>query len=418
MDISVAGIRILDVPRNRWLTAMLAAFAVGAVLLGIFDPATSGLFPPCPVRYLTGWYCPGCGSLRAIHQLLHGNWRAAWAMNPLTVVLLPFLSYGLVSTVLFEVRGRELPHPFLPAVWIRALCVAIILFGIARNLPMHPFDLLAPGAMLHLWFCADKEEWMSSFCLGCGHSMSEGERFCGICGKDSQAGSGVPAVDPSAAFGLPPETNGKAIFSLVSGLLFLFPPFSVVAIIFGHLSISEIRKSAGRLTGKGLAIAGLALGYLGVAGFVALMVAAFWSWRAGQGAATEKSVVMNENSVVASVRTLNTAEIAYAQAHRDSGYTCSLPDLVGAWGISGELARGKKNGYVFALQGCAAAKANGPVAKYELVAYPAVTKKTGTPAFCSNESDVIRVDRSGSPQGCLRTGVDLSETEITHPRSW
>jgi hypothetical protein len=145
---------------------------------------------------------------------------------------------------------------------------------------------------------------MSSFCLGCGHSMSEGERFCGICGKDSQAGSGVPAVDPSVAFGLPPETSGKAIFSLVSGLLFFFPPFSIVAIIFGHLSISEIRKSAGRLTGKGLAIAGLALGYLGVAGFVALMVAAFAFWRPG---ATEKLAVMNnENSVVASVRTLNT----------------------------------------------------------------------------------------------------------------
>jgi hypothetical protein len=149
MGISVAGVRIPDVPRSRWLAAMLAAFAVGAVLLELFDPATSGIFPPCPLRYLTGWYCPGCGSLRAIHQLLHGNLRAAWAMNPLTVVLLPFLSYGLISSVLFEFRGRGLPEPFLRAVWIRALCAAIILFGIVRNLPMHPFDLLAPGAMLH-----------------------------------------------------------------------------------------------------------------------------------------------------------------------------------------------------------------------------------------------------------------------------
>lgn len=43
-----------------------------------------------------------------------------------------------------------LPQPFLRGVWIRALCAAIILFGIARNLPLYPFDLLAPGAMLHL----------------------------------------------------------------------------------------------------------------------------------------------------------------------------------------------------------------------------------------------------------------------------
>ena len=136
---------------RRWLLAALfTAVTAAGVMLRLFDPATSGLFPPCPLRYLTGWYCPGCGSLRAIHQLLHGSLRAAWAMNPLTVVLLPFLTYGLASAALFEVRGRALPQPFLRAVWIRALCAAMILFGIARNLPMLPFDLLAPGAMLHL----------------------------------------------------------------------------------------------------------------------------------------------------------------------------------------------------------------------------------------------------------------------------
>jgi hypothetical protein len=134
--------------RHRLLAAMLAAF-LGLVLLEIFDPATSGIFPPCPVHYLTSWYCPGCGSLRAIHQLLHGNLRAAWAMNPLSMVLLPFLSYGLISSVLFELRGRGLPEPFLRAAWIRALGAVIILFGIARNLPLHPFDWLVPGALLH-----------------------------------------------------------------------------------------------------------------------------------------------------------------------------------------------------------------------------------------------------------------------------
>src|SRR5580698_11496053 len=115
--------------RHRLLAAMLATVA-GMILLEIFDPATSGIFPPCPVHYLTGWYCPGCGSLRAIHQLLHGNLRAAWALNPLTVVLLPFLTYGLASFALFKLREQELPQPYLRASWIRALCVVIILFGI------------------------------------------------------------------------------------------------------------------------------------------------------------------------------------------------------------------------------------------------------------------------------------------------
>ena len=133
---------------EHWrMATMLAVAAIAAVMLRQFDPATSGLFPPCPVHYLTGWYCPGCGSLRAIHQLLHGNLAAAWAMNPLTMVLLPFIGYGLASRIL-EIRGRGLPGFLIPAVWIRALCVTIVVFGIVRNLPWHPFDLLAPGAML------------------------------------------------------------------------------------------------------------------------------------------------------------------------------------------------------------------------------------------------------------------------------
>lgn len=135
--------------RKGWLpVTMIASAALAVVTLRVFDPATSGVFPPCPMRYLTGWYCPGCGSLRAIHQLLLGNLRAAWAMNPLTVVLIPFLTYGLASHALFEIRGRGLPRMFLPAVSIRVLCAVILLFGMARNLPVHPFDLLAPGAML------------------------------------------------------------------------------------------------------------------------------------------------------------------------------------------------------------------------------------------------------------------------------
>src|SRR5579864_5184029 len=112
---------------------------------------------------------------------------------------------------------------------------------------------------------------MGSFCLGCGNSISEDERFCPICGRDSSASG--PRIDPGVAFGLAPETSGKAIFSLVCGLLFILLPFSVVAVVFGHLSLSEIRRSAGRLTGKGLAVTGLVLGYIGVvllAGFVGL----------------------------------------------------------------------------------------------------------------------------------------------------
>ena len=132
---------------KRTLAGLFIA-AVGLVLLRAFDPARSGIFPPCPIHYLTGLYCPGCGSLRAIHALLHGNLHQAWAMNPLTIVMLPFVAYGLLSELLVGLSGHRLPQPRLSSSAIYSLGCVIVLFGVLRNLPMHPFSWLAPGAML------------------------------------------------------------------------------------------------------------------------------------------------------------------------------------------------------------------------------------------------------------------------------
>jgi hypothetical protein len=254
---------------------------------------------------------------------------------------------------------------------------------------------------------------MSSFCRGCGNSLSEGDVFCSTCGRAVSTTSATPPPDPAVAFGLPPEPSGKAIFSLVCGILFVFPPTALAAIIFGHLSLSEIRRSAGRLCGKGMAISALVLGYSGLAIVSILAIIAAVSatniWRA--------AMTTNQSSAVASVRTLNTAEIAYAQAHPAIGYTCSLSDLSEVWGIE-DLAQGRKNGYVFALQGCAATNPNGPIAKYQLLAYPLAQNETHLPAYCSNESDRIKIDQNGSPQNCLRTGADLLESQINHPQPW
>jgi len=70
----------------------------------------------------------------------------------------------------------------------------------------------------------------------------------------------MPPAPPAHA-----ETSGMAVASLVFGCLFFILPAAIVAIILGHLSKSEIAKSAGRLKGAGMALAGLILGYVGVA---------------------------------------------------------------------------------------------------------------------------------------------------------
>lgn len=143
-----ANMRTLVKLREYKLLAVTCLLGVaGLVMLRVFDPATSGVFPPCPVRYLTGFYCPGCGSLRALHALLNGDLRRAWSMNPFMVTMLPFVCYGLMSQTLLALRGRGLPQIVLPANWIRAFGVAVVLYGVVRNLPFHPFNLLAPGGL-------------------------------------------------------------------------------------------------------------------------------------------------------------------------------------------------------------------------------------------------------------------------------
>src|SRR6478752_6842274 len=68
------------------LCALAAVAAVG--LVAVVDPNQPGHYPTCPFLALTGMYCPGCGSLRAVHDLAHGDISGALARNPLTVLVL------------------------------------------------------------------------------------------------------------------------------------------------------------------------------------------------------------------------------------------------------------------------------------------------------------------------------------------
>lgn len=88
------------------------------------------------------------------------------------------------------------------------------------------------------------EEGMASFCAGCGSSVSAGDKFCRACGRTVSPDSAVIPASGAPQAGLA-ETSGKAIASLIFGLLFLFTPFAIVAVILSHLSMSEIRKMPG-----------------------------------------------------------------------------------------------------------------------------------------------------------------------------
>ncbi|SDX04637.1 DUF2752 domain-containing protein [Aequorivita viscosa] len=95
--------------------------------------------------YFTGFYCPGCGSQRAIHLLLHGDIIGAFRFNPLMVLTIPIMVYGVGITAanwIFGTSYRLLL--FYSKVFIFGYFGLAILYWILRNLPFYPFNLLAP----------------------------------------------------------------------------------------------------------------------------------------------------------------------------------------------------------------------------------------------------------------------------------
>ncbi len=107
--------------------------AVGLAFVIIGDPNTPGHFPACPLRVLTGLACPACGVLRATHDLGHFDIAAAWAMNPVWVVLVPALVVWWMWWLARSWRGDRLPRIRPWTAW--SFGAALLLFGVLRNIP-------------------------------------------------------------------------------------------------------------------------------------------------------------------------------------------------------------------------------------------------------------------------------------------
>ena len=255
------------------------------------------------------------------------------------------------------------------------------------------------------------------FCENCGATIQDGSLFCNQCGRAvtaavGQQGAAPTTPAPPAPTLGPAETSGKARASLVTGIFgLLFFPIAIAAIILGHMSRSEIRQSNGRLKGDGMATAGLVMGYgaFAIIPFV-LIIAAI-----AIPNLLRARIAANESSTLAAVRTLNTAELSYGSQYPKVGFTCSLSALGGsdssaptsdhAKMIDDRLASGEKFGYRFELRNCVNSETEGH--KYQVVAYPRVGNQTGVRAFCSDESQVVKVDASGSADDCLTSGSPL-----------
>ena len=122
--------------KKKYIAITVAAFIVATALFILYyiDPNVYPFFPRCPFLVLTGMECPGCGSQRALHQLLHLNIAGAFRQNPLIVLYLPYVILGLYLEYLGG--NKKFPHVRNTLYGKRAAFIilsSIMLFWIGRN---------------------------------------------------------------------------------------------------------------------------------------------------------------------------------------------------------------------------------------------------------------------------------------------
>lgn len=121
---------------RRALAPLGVAAAAAAVVttIGLLDPNVAGHYPTCPWLALTGTYCPGCGSLRAIHALAHGDPATAMARNPLAVMAIGWLVVWFLVWARRTVTGRVRTR-MAPAWVLYGILGVIVAYWVARNIP-------------------------------------------------------------------------------------------------------------------------------------------------------------------------------------------------------------------------------------------------------------------------------------------
>lgn len=140
----VTGFSISPTAERMLAAAGVTALAAGSGAVAYFDPSKITMIPVCPLYYLTGFACPGCGLTRGFHSLFHGEILTAIDFNALIPVWVLIFSYVGVSLVLFAVRGKGLPMwPTTPK-FLGIFLIVLLAFGILRNLPIYPFTILFP----------------------------------------------------------------------------------------------------------------------------------------------------------------------------------------------------------------------------------------------------------------------------------
>lgn len=131
--------------KNLQLALICFFVTLGLIYLYSFDPAASNtIYPPSLSREWGGFYCGGCGMLRALHQLLHGNWRAALRLNPLLIISLPYFFYWITPYLLkyfYQINLYSIKYKKKQIFLIIAMSV---IYSVLRNNTMPALSWLVP----------------------------------------------------------------------------------------------------------------------------------------------------------------------------------------------------------------------------------------------------------------------------------
>lgn len=133
----VSGVQGVAGDRGRELLGVVAVGAValaGTAVLATVDPHDPGHYPVCPTLALTGLYCAGCGSLRAVHDLTRLDLASAWDMNPLLVLAAPLLVAAWLVWLWRAWTGRQ-RRGLAPAWVVWSFFFVVVAYSVVRNVP-------------------------------------------------------------------------------------------------------------------------------------------------------------------------------------------------------------------------------------------------------------------------------------------
>ena len=120
--------------KRRTITGVaMAAIFGGLAIVYRFPPTEYSFYPRCPIYLTTHWLCPGCGSTRALHSLLHLDFQSALHYNALFTLLFPFACLWFGFICYRTMRYDQFPNLAFPRSAAVCLIVTVVLFTVARN---------------------------------------------------------------------------------------------------------------------------------------------------------------------------------------------------------------------------------------------------------------------------------------------